>query len=234
MTTLWNADWPRFSTAEYLAVGLLVALLMAFTEIRPRMRARWDRPIPFDDAVRARLRAATSGQRRRAGKVSDILLWASTIAPFACCLLLHRIGNGDVATQLALISTLALLAASGANRIATTLAGRPRPYTRVLDGEGRVKRHPSGHPERLRSFFSGHTALTATGCSLVATFAIELQWVNGLGRWLSVGTALAAIVAVATLRVRGDRHYFSDVVAGAGVGVMCGAALPIWAHFSAA
>ena len=150
---MWSDAWPRFSTAEYLAVGVLVAMLMAFSEIHPRMRARWDQPIWLDDAIRARVRAATSGQRRRSGRVSDFLLWTSTIAPFACCLVLHRYGNADVATQMALISTFALLAASAANRIATTLAGRPRPYTRVLDGEGQIKRHPSGHPERLRSFF---------------------------------------------------------------------------------
>lgn len=234
MTTTWDTAWPRFSTAEYLVVGLLVALLMAFTEITPRMRARWDRPVLFDDGIRARIRADTSGQRRRAGRASDLLLWASTIAPFACCLVLSRRHNGDVATQLALMSTLALLAASGANRIATTLAGRPRPYTRVLDREGQIKRHPSGHPERLRSFFSGHTALTATGSSLVATFAMHLNWVDGALMLGVLITAIAATVAVATLRVRADRHYFSDVAAGAVVGVMCGAGYPIWAHFSAA
>ncbi len=232
MTTLWNAAWPRFSTAEYLAVGLLVAMLMAFSEIHPRMRARWDQPIRLDDAIRARLRAATSGQRRRAGRASDILLWTSTIAPFACCLTLHRFGNADVATQMALISTFALLAASAANRIATTLAGRPRPYTRVLDREGQIKRHPSGHPERLRSFFSGHAALTATGTSLIATFAIQLQWVRGANSLVLATTALVTTAAVATLRVRADRHYFSDVAAAAIVGVMCGAVYPIWAHFS--
>ncbi|MFT6144532.1 MAG: membrane-associated phospholipid phosphatase [Myxococcota bacterium] len=134
---------------------------------------------------------------------------------------------------MALVSTLALLAASGANRIATTFAGRPRPYTRVLDGEGQVKRHPTGHPERLRSFFSGHTALTTTGVSLVATFAIHLNWVRSAGLWALAVTALGVTVAVATLRMRADRHYFSDVAVGAVVGVMCGAIYPIWAHFSA-
>ena len=231
---MWSDAWPRFSTAEYLAVGVLVAMLMAFSEIHPRMRARWDQPIWLDDAIRARVRAATSGQRRRSGRVSDFLLWTSTIAPFACCLVLHRYGNADVATQMALISTFALLAASAANRIATTLAGRPRPYTRVLDGEGQIKRHPSGHPERLRSFFSGHTALTATGASLVATFAIHLQWVRGAGGWAAAMTAVLTFCAVGALRVSADRHYFSDVAAAAVVGVMFGAVYPIWAHFSAA
>jgi membrane-associated phospholipid phosphatase len=135
---------------------------------------------------------------------------------------------------MALISTLALLAASGANRIATTFAGRPRPYTRVLDGDGQIKRHPSGHPERLRSFFSGHTALTATGASLVSTFAIQLQWVAGVGMWASVMLTLMVIAAVATLRIRADRHYFSDVAVAVVVGLLFGTVYPIWAHFSGA
>lgn len=232
MMAVWDAAWPRFSPAEYLVVGLLVALLMVFTEIRPRVRARWDHPIAFDDAARLKLRAATSRQRRRAGRVSDVLLWTSTVAPFACALATHLSGNADVATQMALICTLAVLASSGANRIATTFAGRPRPYTRVLDRDGVVKRHPTGHPERLRSFFSGHTALTATGMSLLATFAIALGWVQGASLLATVFGAALVIASVGLLRVRADRHYLTDVLAGAIIGLLFGAAYPVLAHFA--
>ena len=112
----WSQDWARFSTAETLVVGLLVVLLVAFVEIRPRATQVWERPITIDDAARTRLRGKTSAERRRAGKISDRLLWLYTIAPFALALALHLMGVTDVAIQVALVSTLAVLAASGANR----------------------------------------------------------------------------------------------------------------------
>lgn len=232
MILQWSQDWARFSTAETLLVGLLVVLLVAFVEIRPRATQVWERPIRIDDAARERLRASSSARRRACGRISDTLLWTFTVGPFLLALALHAAGITDVAIQVALLSTLAVLAASGANRVATTVAGRPRPYTRVLGEDGQPKRKPDEHPERLRSFFSGHTALTATGGGLLVVFIVQLQLLPMLPMLLAVRLCIAAPIAVALLRVAADRHYLSDVIVGWMVGSLCGAAFPYLVHFT--
>lgn len=72
------------------------------------------------------------------------------------------------------------------------------------------------------SFFSGHTATAFTGAELVR---IEYGPVYG-------SVAYAAATSVAFMRVWNKRHWVGDVLAGAGVGILCADAgywlLPVW------
>ena len=76
--------------------------------------------------------------------------------------------------------------------------------------------------EARNSFFSGHTATAFTGAELMR---IEYGWGYG-------AVAYAAATSVAFLRVYNKRHWVGDVVAGAGVGILCANAgywmLPVW------
>lgn len=62
-----------------------------------------------------------------------------------------------------------------------------------------------------RSFPSGHTATAFTGAELVR---MEYGWGWGAG-------AYAVATSVAVLRMYNGAHWFSDVVAGAGIGILC-------------
>ena len=72
------------------------------------------------------------------------------------------------------------------------------------------------------SFFSGHTATAFTGAELVR---IEYGWGYG-------AAAYAMATSVGFLRVYNKRHWVGDVLAGAGVGILCANAgywmLPVW------
>ena len=72
------------------------------------------------------------------------------------------------------------------------------------------------------SFFSGHTATAFTGAELMR---IEYGWGYG-------AAAYAAATSVAFMRVYNKRHWVGDVLAGAGVGILCANAgywmLPVW------
>jgi len=76
--------------------------------------------------------------------------------------------------------------------------------------------------EKRNSFFSGHTATAFTGAELMR---IEYGWGYG-------AMAYAAATSVAFLRVYNKRHWVGDVIAGAGVGILCANAgywmLPVW------
>lgn len=81
-----------------------------------------------------------------------------------------------------------------------------------------------GRPDsgKKNSFFSGHTATAFTGAELVR---IEYGWGYG-------AAAYAVAATTAYLRVYNKRHWVGDVMAGAGVGILCANAgywmLPVW------
>lgn len=79
---------------------------------------------------------------------------------------------------------------------------------------------PYGHVRT--SFPSGHTATAFTGAEMV-----RIEYGNGLGAF-----AYGIATTVGLLRVYNDRHWFHDVFAGAGVGILSAKAgywlLPAW------
>jgi membrane-associated phospholipid phosphatase len=87
---------------------------------------------------------------------------------------------------------------------------------------------PNGDEETDRnlSFFSGHTALAFA----VAASARETSRLRGRSNrdWLWLSGASAALTGY--LRVAGDRHHLTDVIAGAGVGVLIGTWVPRHLH----
>ncbi|WP_124980438.1 phosphatase PAP2 family protein [Nonlabens xiamenensis] len=73
-------------------------------------------------------------------------------------------------------------------------------------------RRPSGRS--LSSFPSGHTAIAFMGAEFMH------QEFKHLSAWYSVGAYSVAALS-GFLRVYNDKHWFSDVVAGAGIGILC-------------
>lgn len=76
------------------------------------------------------------------------------------------------------------------------------------------------------SFFSGHTSVTATSMFFMASVYHDLYPERSLIIPLTVATAVTSYVAVA--RVKGGKHFMTDVVAGAVVGGLIGYLTP---HF---
>ena len=76
--------------------------------------------------------------------------------------------------------------------------------------------------QKRNSFFSGHTATAFTGAELV-----RIEYGPAYG-----SAAYAVATATAFLRVYNKRHWVGDVLAGAGVGILCADAgywlLPVW------
>ncbi|MBC7171541.1 MAG: phosphatase PAP2 family protein, partial [Polyangiaceae bacterium] len=83
-----------------------------------------------------------------------------------------------------------------------------------------------------RSFFSGHSSMAFTGAGLVCFHQQQLAGLYG-SRAAGIGvcgSALAFASTTALLRVAADKHWSTDVLAGAGVGIFSGWLLPWLLH----
>ena len=107
---------------------------------------------------------------------------------------------------------------------------RPRPFAHALeDDEARREQYAS--PDVLRSFPSGHTTVVfgaAAASGMVASMRgyrlAPLVWATGI--MLGVATAYARIAA--------DKHYMTDTLGGAAIGLVVGGGVPLLFHPPAA
>ena len=98
---------------------------------------------------------------------------------------------------------------------------RPRPY--IFESETDLAIKLSKHDQT--SFVSGHTSGTATGSFLFAQLYSDLH-PHSRARPFIWAAAATLPAVTGYLRVRGGRHYVSDVVGGYLVGAACGMLIP--------
>lgn len=130
-----------------------------------------------------------------------------------------------------MIDLQSLLLAGMISRAGHIFIGRDRPSGRVC---GSDPDYDDLCPSRSRfvSFFSGHTALAVAGAALTCLHHQELPlWGGGAVEAVPCVTMVAAATATGILRISSDRHYATDVVFGAGVGLATGLLLPWLLHF---
>lgn len=162
-----------------------------------------------DSGTRQFLRLPTAEGREIARVASDVLVTTLVATP-----LLLRAKDGDWRGFGTDASTL--LATSGAVYIAKHLTQRERPYQVECLSNPQYS-SDCGTDDSRRSFFSGHTASAFTGAALMCKNHPSL---------CAVSMGLAGTTGV--LRIASDRHYLTDVLAGAGAGLLIGWFLPPW------
>ncbi len=100
---------------------------------------------------------------------------------------------------------------------------RERPFAHYGHGDSSTTYSLTDHDSHL-SFPSGHTALaTSLGVSLAMTASLED---SRAAPWLW-GAAAAVSVSTGALRMIAEKHYFSDVAAGAVLGAASGVIVPL-------
>jgi membrane-associated phospholipid phosphatase len=138
----------------------------------------------------------------------------------------------DVAAQMALITTEAVAFASALQGLSAGLTSRERPYGRNCGSKLPEDIEECAHNMRYRSFFSGHTTVSFAAAG--ATCSNHLRHAvfgDGTADGLACATAFVAAGAVGTLRIVGDQHYMTDVLAGAGIGTLSGLGIPWLLHY---
>lgn len=239
----WSPDWPRVRLAEVVDV---FALTIASYEISARWpaptRPNWRGPILFDNAVRNLVRGRTYAAQATASHMADDLYKGGVLAPyivdvFVVDLSIHQ--NADVALQMLLINLQSLGLTGVVTLGAEHAVARARPYTQdcgpdgvVRDSEGRPLFNHCGVSGDFQSFYSGHSAATATMAGLTCVHHQHLPlYGGGFADLAPCLLMIADSVATGMGRLISDVHYSSDVLIGWGVGALSGYVLPSLLHY---
>ena len=205
------------------AVGLGAAAAAVGLAAEPPRHPRWDTRNSFDDAIQDGLAGDSASTRNGAATASGVLLGVLGAALSTDIYLLRDEYPVEQSLMVGLTATAADMLATETAKVS---AGRERPYVRPCRANpGYTDSCNSGRDDN-GSFFSAHASASATLAGLLCARRLSRAKVTWADR-LICGGAAAAAVTTGILRVTAEEHYFTDVLAGWGSGVLFGAVLPI-------
>jgi hypothetical protein len=224
----WSAR--RFGPGDAAVTSASAVLAISAIAIGPTETTTSDPYFGIDAAVRDALRPDSFQVRQAWRDTSDVLLSFNVSYPLLGDALVNASwyrASPDVATQLALIDTEAYVLTLGIQQGFANFVGRQRPHGAVC-GTDELPENTAACEvrDRYRSFFSGHTSLSFTAAALTCTHHRHLPLHGPQSNWIPCVTGVALATATGTLRIVGDRHYFTDVMTGAAVGSLVGWAVP--------
>ena len=153
-------------------------------------------------------------------KMSDLLLFSSIAAPGL--LMLDKKIRNDY-RSFSLIWAESIFLALGITNFTKVLVGRPRPYLYADNASNDYKLKK----DNKKSFFSGHTSITAVSWFVMASMYEDYQPESTISSYL---WASAFLVPAYTAYCRYDagKHFPSDLIAGYLVGGAVGVLVPKW------
>jgi membrane-associated phospholipid phosphatase len=175
-----------------------------------------------DDTLRSALRLSSDEARVRAAVTSDWLLRILVALPlvldalFAATFLRRR---RLLAAALFVSSALTLSLTGLIHGWVSRDIGRERPYVQECARPAPPADCRLGGAVAQVSFYSGHTATTAAGATLAWLHFTYAPAKLAVLKWLVRGLASLGAFATGMLRILADRHYATDVIAGALAGV---------------
>jgi len=153
-----------------------------------------------------------------AQRTSDKFLYGSLALPFTLAIdQPARTSFGKVS----LITLESLLLTAGLTNLTKVLVKRPRPFTynSELPMELKIEK------DSRYSFFSGHTSITSTMSFLSAKMYNDFYPESKARPYVWASAALIPAIT-GYLRIRGGKHYLTDVLIGYGVGAAIGILVP--------
>lgn len=231
----WSGDWRRVGATEYAIIGGLglgIATVMLW--VPPAEEPAWRSPRLMDWSAREWLRLDTRSGRDAADTVSDLLVTASMLQPIVVdslivAGLIDR--STDVMHQTEVINLQAFAMTQFVNVTAKRIFARERPYV----GECISDPTSSGNCDnidRFRSYYSGHSAISATGAGLVCAHHTHLDLYGGSPYdGIACGAAVGVTLATGALRIAADRHWATDVITGYILGFAAGYLVPSLVYY---
>lgn len=208
----WKKELPL------LAAGLGMNIWSYATQ------AGWEEPTAADFAalnqndVWSFDRSAINNISPDAKKISDVILYSSVAYPVMTYFTDNcRCEGPDVG----IMALETLIVINGITEVVKTLGKRYRPYTYL---DSMPVEEKLGKNSR-KSFFSGHTSVTAALSVFTAKVFIDLHphWKQ---KYLILIPALTLPAAIGYFRYRAGKHFPSDVITGYFVGAAVGYLIP--------
>lgn len=200
---------------------------------RTSREPNWTGGILFDDAAQSLLLGKTLDARRRAQSISGYLTITPQIVALvdaaAVPILFDRF-NVKVAWYMSLINVQAMSLNGFLSRLGHRVIARERPDTALcLDDEKFNDR--CGHGA-YSSFPSGHTSTAFVGAGLVCAhhFAFRLYW-HPAADAVACAAQLGIASTAGALRVKTGRHFLTDVIGGATLGLLTGFVAPALIYY---
>jgi membrane-associated phospholipid phosphatase len=210
-------ELPRTLAVAGVSAAAVLATVLLEEEVAPP-RCRVCGTNGFDTWARSELRWSRTQPARTA---SDVLLAGVPLAAAgALAAAGWQAGGSRTALEDLAVAAEAVSVALLVTQAAKLAVGRLRPHAWADPGavEGR---------DAFLSFWSGHTAATFAGATAAGTVAR----LRGYRAWPWIlGVGLAGAAATGWLRIASDRHWATDVLAGAAAGALAGAGLPVLLH----
>ena len=228
----WDEGWSRVTILEAsvtggLAIGAYVGALAA-----DGGAPRWVGPILFDRSVRNAARVASPSSQEAITAVSDGLLYGMLAAPFATAAVMWAVHDDrDAALQWAWIDAQALLFTDATISLSKNLLRRERPDASAAGCELRPLDPDCAKSVTKASFPSRHAGLSFAAASLLCSAHLRTPVAGTPADAFVCASALTVATAVSVMRVIADRHYATDIVAGAFIGAAYGWLLPALLHF---
>jgi membrane-associated phospholipid phosphatase len=185
---------------------------------------RWCASNPVDEGVRDALRWEDTAAADTTSSVVGFVVTPLAAGGLDALAALHDGASRYAGEDILLIAEAGVLAAD-VTQLTKMLVARERPFVHALPPERkRLTAEPSDND---LSFFSGHTALAFA----LATAAGTVTTMRGY-RWSPAAWSAGLVAASGTgyLRIAADRHWFTDVLAGAVVGAAVGVFVPLLFH----
>ena len=225
--------WSSFEAGNYVLLGSAAAAAVTFEVVAPLPRHRQG-GVWADEGVRNELRASSLEGQLFASDLSDVLLTLGTAQPYFDAIIIagwYR-QSPRVSEQLTLIAAETMAVNAAILGVVKFAAARERPYGRGCGSTLPEVSDDCDANDRFRSFMSGHSSQTFASAALTCTQHAHLDLYGGHVSW-ALPCALGFVVASATgaLRIVADRHYLTDVLAGAASGTTVGFALPWLLHY---
>jgi len=218
---------PPVGTWDIVGAGALGAALLTVQFAVPGPTVpKWTDQNGFDTGIRSALRISGEGGRQAAAYTSDGLVYLLVAAPFLNSILVAGVEHErwDVGWRLAVLDAQTLLLAGTITITLQKAIARERPFVQECRGNPALKDCSGGGYNQ--SFPSGHTSAAFAAVALECFHHGYLDTSHtGWGAAVCPMTVVAA-VGTGILRIAADRHWATDVLAGAAIGGLVGYAIP--------
>ena len=218
---------PPVGAWDVVGAGALGAALLTVQLAVPGPTVpRWTDQNGFDTGIRSGLRIPGEGGRQVAAYTSDGLVYLLVAAPFLNSILVAGVEHDrwDVGWRLAVLDAQAIFLAGTITITLQKAVARERPFVQECRANPGLKDCSGGGYNQ--SFPSGHTTAAFTAVALECFHHGYLDTSHtGWGAAVCPVTVVAAI-GTGILRIAADRHWATDVLAGAAIGGLVGYAIP--------